>query len=286
MDTEIESVTKFLDTLVEFSVTYGFQILGALLFLFVGLKIATWSGRKVTTVVGGKDVDPMLAKFIGNIARIVIIAVLVVITLGNFGISIAPLIALAGAGAFGVTIAMQGPLSNYGAGLAIIFGRPFTVGDTITLGRTSGVVETVKLAGTVLVGEDGERISIPNKEIVGKVIVNSKASRVIQTKIAVAIDTDIPEAIEALRKALSAREQPEDRPRAQIGVHDFTYGGIVLGVRYWVPSTSYFEMRYKVNHDLLNALRAIGVQLQSAQGVALMAPSLSADEEGAEAFDD
>jgi small conductance mechanosensitive channel len=38
------------------------------------------------------------------------------ITLKNFRITIAPLIALASAPAFGATFAIQGPLSNYGAG--------------------------------------------------------------------------------------------------------------------------------------------------------------------------
>lgn len=282
MDEELATLTKFIDTLVEFSVTYGFQILGALVFLVIGLKIAGWAGRKTASLASRKNVDPTLAKFFGSVARIVIIAVLIIITLGNFGISTAPLIALAGAAAFGVTIAMQGPLSNYGAGLAIILGRPFTVGDTITLGRISGMVENVKLAGTVLVGEDGERITIPNREIVGKVIVNSAARRVVQTKIAVAADTDIPKAIDALRHAFDAHETLKDGPGPQIGVHDFTYGGLVLGVRYWVPSRSYFEMRYKLNHDLLTALREAGVQLLSAHGVAVLAHPLTADDEGME----
>lgn len=275
MDKEIETLTKFLNTLVEFAVTYGFQILGALVFLLIGLKVAGWAGRRVAILAGGKNVDPTLAKFMGNVARIVIIAVLAIITLGNFGISIAPLIALAGAGAFGVTIALQGPLSNYGAGLSIILGRPFAVGDTITLGRTSGVVEEVKLAGTVLVGENEERILIPNKEIVGKVIVNSETRRLIQTKIAVDGDADVAKAIAALRDAI-----PADVVSGQtlIGVHDFTYGGIVLGVRFWVPSTRYFETRYRVNLDLLRALREAGVRLLSAQGISLTVPPLSSDD--------
>ena len=286
MEKELETLTKFLNTLVEFAVTYGFQILGALVFLVVGLKIASWTGGRVASLVGGRDVDPTLAKFIGNVARVAIVAVLVVITLGNFGISIAPLIALAGASAFGLTIAMQGPLSNYGAGFAIILGRPFAVGDTISLGRTSGVVEDVKLAATVLVGEDGEKITIPNKEIVGKVIVNSAARRVIQTKIAVMAGVDISRAIDVLRRALEAHDELGEAPTAQIGVHDFTYGGIVLGVRYWVPSTSYFEMRYKVNHNLLKALREAEVQLLPIHGIALPAQSLSGDEAEAEEHED
>ncbi len=276
MDKEIETLTKFLNTLVEFAVTYGFQILGALVFLLIGLKVAGWAGRRVARLAGGKKVDPTLAKFMGNVARIVIVAVLAVITLGNFGISIAPLIALAGAGAFGATIALQGPLSNYGAGLSIILSRPFAVGDTITLGRISGVVEEVRLAGTVLVGEDEERIIIPNKEIVGKVIVNSETRRLIQTKIAVDGDTDVRSAIAALREAIPADAVSG---KIQVGVHDFTYGGIVLGVRYWVPSKCYFETRYRVNQELLRGLREAGVRLLSVQGVSVTVPPLSSDDD-------
>ena len=66
------------------------------------------------------------------------------------------------------------------------------------------------------------------------------------------------------------------------GVHDSTYGGLALGVRYWAPSRSDFEMRYKLKHDLLTALREAGVQLLSAHGVAVSAHPLTADEEGME----
>ena len=124
------------------------------------------------------------------------------ITLGNFGITIAPLIAIAGAGAFGATMALQGPLSNYGAGLSIIMARPFVVGDTITLGSVSGVVDDISLGATRLLGEDGERILVPNREIVGQIIINSDHRRVVQSKIYLAYDADVAQAITLIREAL------------------------------------------------------------------------------------
>ena len=45
---------------------------------------------------------------------------MVKIMLGNFGIEIAPLIVLAAAAALGASLAMQGVISNYGAGLTLI----------------------------------------------------------------------------------------------------------------------------------------------------------------------
>ena len=46
-----------------------------------------------------------------------------------------------------------------------------------------------------------------------------------------------------------------------MGVEDFDLGGVVVGMRYWVASRSYFETRYAVNRAILAALRAAGIRL-------------------------
>ena len=277
---QVETVSRWVDTLIEFAITYGFQILGALLFLFIGLKVAAWVGRKVAGILDAKKVDPTFGRFIGNVVKVVMVVFLVIITLGNFGISIAPLIALAGVSAFGATVAIQGPLSNYGAGLSIILTRPFAVGNTITVNRdTSGVVEDITLAHTILIGEDGERITIPNKEIVGRIIVNSKKNRVVLTKICIGESEDAEQAVTVLRDTLQSIDEVNDGPKPQVGIHDFTYGGIVLGLRFWVPSDRYFLVRYAVNGAALSALKQAGIKLLAAGALAVSAASLSADDE-------
>ncbi len=280
VEQQLETVGKLIDVLVEFAVAYGFQLLGALAVLLVGLKLAGWVGRKVTRFSLSKDIDTTLSKFIGGIVKLVIVGFVVIITLGNFGISIAPLIALAGASAVGAMLAIQGPLSNYGAGLSIIMARPFVVGDTISVAGTSGVVDNVTLAFTFLIGEDGERITVPNKEIVGQVIVNSEKRRVVETRIAIAQEADADRAIAALRQALGAFPEISDDPAPQVGIHEFTYGGIVLGLRFWAPSQRYFETRYRVNEAALAALAGAEIKLIPAAAAALPAASLSAEGPG------
>ncbi|MBT4941235.1 MAG: mechanosensitive ion channel family protein [Rhodospirillaceae bacterium] len=278
MEKNIEALQRLIETLVEFSVAYGFQLLGALVFFFIGLKGAAWTGRKVASIAGAKDVDPALARLIGNIVKLIVVAMLVVITLGNFGISIAPLIALAGAGAFGATLAIQGPLSNFGAGFAILLGRTYSVGDTITIGKVSGVVADVKLAATVLTGEDGEKITIPNKEIVGQVVVNSDDKRIVESRIAIADSEDIDQVIGLLQSVLEGNATVDTTQTPQIGVHDFTLGGVIIGLRFWVPTNHYFQTRYALNTAFLKALKAADVPLLSG-AVAVAAPDLTADNE-------
>jgi small conductance mechanosensitive channel len=277
MTKEIEEVGKWVEVVTEFGVTYGFQILGALVFLLVGLKVASWVGRKVTRIAEGRNIDTTLSRFFGSLVKLLVIGILVVITLGNFGISIAPLIALAGAGAFGATLAIQGPLSNYGAGLSIILTRPFSVGSTITVRGVSGVVEDITLAFTFLTGEDGEQITIPNKEIVGQIIVNSHEHRIVETKICVSSEENAESAIAILKSTLGSLSGVEKDPVPQAGILDFTYGGIVLGIRCWVLSNSYFEARFAVNEACLNALKNAGIQLKDAPNVAIALPPLSSD---------
>jgi small conductance mechanosensitive channel len=61
--------------------------------------------------VRNQNMGVTLAVLIGNVVRLVVIA-FIIITLENFGITIA----LVGAPALGATLAIQGPLSNYSAG--------------------------------------------------------------------------------------------------------------------------------------------------------------------------
>lgn len=278
MDKEIQTVTKLLDDIMAFVVSYGFQILGALVFLGIGLVVAGWVGGQVSRIAQARKIDVTLARFLGSIVKILLVVILAIITLGNFGITIAPLIALAGASAFGATMAIQGPLSNYGAGLSIILSRPFVVGNTITVRDTFGVVDEVKLAATILVGEDGERITIPNKDIVGQVIVNSDISRVLESRVFVRTE-DAEKAIELLRRILQDFPDLRQDPAPQVGVQDFAYGGVVIGLRAWVPSRRYFPTRYALNGAALAALKTAGISLSPAGAVALAAPSLSADQE-------
>lgn len=276
-DLDLTTFAKLFDIVIEFAVAYGFQILGAIVVLLIGLKVASWCARKTTSLAEAKGVDVTLSRFIGNAVRLVVVVAVVIVTLGNFGVAIAPLIALVGASAFGVTLAIQGPLSNYGAGLAIILTRPFIVGDTITVQGASGVVEEISLGATILIGEDGERILVPNRQIVGEIIINSEGRRVVQTKVCVAYDADITRATELLRRALDSFTDLRGDPAPQIGIHDFAYGGIILGLRFWVPSQRYFEMRYEVNRAAYAALEEGGIALLSSGGIAVAMDSLSDD---------
>ncbi|MBE9545463.1 MAG: mechanosensitive ion channel family protein, partial [Proteobacteria bacterium] len=157
--------------------------------------------------------------------------------------------------------AIQGPLSNYGAGLTIILTRPFVVGNTITVAGVSGVVEEVKLACTILTNEDGVKITIPNKHIVGEVLHNSRENKIVESVIGISYDSDPEKAVEQVRQILEKFEEVQQTPRPQVGIQEFADSSINIGYRYWVPTAKYFQVSYEVNSAVYKALQEAGINI-------------------------
>lgn len=273
MQEELATIQQAYNIVVEFIINYSFQIVGAIIILAVGAKIASWLGRLVTRLCEKKNVDITLARFLGSVVKILTLTFVVIIAIGKFGISIAPFIAALGAIAFGASFAIAGPVSNYGAGLVIILSRPFIIGDTITINGVSGLVEEIHLATTILTNEDGEKITIPNKHIVGEIQVNSYANRIVESTVGISYGDDPEAAVEVIQTALAKIEDVCSEPPPQIGIEAFGESSIDLGVRYWVPTEKYFQTLYRGNMAIHKALKAAEISIPFPQRDINMKPT-------------
>lgn len=259
MNEEFTAIQKFVEMGIEFAVNYGFQAIGAVVILILGMFFATRAARMILGVMQKKDIDITLSKFSASVVKILIISFAVIIALGKFGITIAPFIAAVGAAAFGASFALQGPLSNYGAGLVIIMTRPFTVGNTISVAGVSGVVEEIRLATTLLTDEEGELITIPNKSIIGEILHNSLENKIVQGSIGISYDSDPERAISAIRSVLAAYKEVTTEKDPIVGIENFGDSSINIGFRYWVPTTKYYAISYVINLSVFKALKENGI---------------------------
>lgn len=261
MEEEIRTVGKVVDTMIDFAVNYSFQVAGAIIILVMGLIAARYTASLVLKILEGKSLDITLSRFIANLIKVAILAFVFIVALGKFGITVAPLIATATAMAFGASFAIQGPLSNYGAGIAIIISRPFIVGDTIRVRDVSGVVEEVKLGATVLTDEDGVRITIPNKHVVGEIIHNSSRWKIVEEVVGIGYGSDPEEAIAVIEKTLGQFDDISKESRPLIGIQEFGDSSINIGIRYLVPTKKYFETLYRVNGAVFKGLKENHIEI-------------------------
>ncbi len=207
------------------------------------------------------SLDITLSRFFAGIAKILVLVFVIIIALGKFGITIAPFIAALGAVAFGSTLALQGLLSNYAAGLTIILTRPFQVNDTIKIQGVIGVVDEIKLAYTLLTTEDGERVMVPNKQIVGEILHNSRENMVVEASIGIDYKDDAGRAVNIIREVLASNSRVTSDPAPQVGIQEFGDSSVVIGYRYWVPTKSYYQTLYQVNGEVYDRIKAAGITI-------------------------
>ena len=261
MEQELQSIQKFYDIIIEFFINYSFQIIGAIIVFIIGWFLANKISSMIGKVCERNQLDVTLTKFIVNTVKFGLIIGVTIIAVGKLGITLTPFIAGIGAASLGAGLALQGTLSNYGAGISIIIGRPFIVGNTITVEGVSGVVEEIRLAYTILSTEDGEIITIPNKHIIGEVLVNSFEYKVVESVYGIDYESDPHKAIDVILKVLKKFEDITNEPKAQIGIKEFADFSINIELRYWAPTKLYFETQYKVNLAIYDAFKKENINI-------------------------
>ncbi len=261
MQEQLGQASEIYDLVVTFLVNYSFQILGAILILVVGIFIAGKISNWLFAFCQSKNLDITLSRFIASVVKLLFILMIGIIALGNIGISVTPFVAAIGALSLGAGLALQGLLSNYGAGLNIIVTRPFVVGDTIHVQGVTGVVSEVSLATTILIDEDDVRITIPNKHIVGEIIHNSGSVSLVEIDFKVAPDADIPQLLETALATVHATEGLDSETSALFGVNKLSGEGLEISGRVWVPTKKYFHYKYAILKGLHRQLQETGVPL-------------------------
>lgn len=245
----------------ELLVKYSFDVLGAVIILVIGFWIASQVAAMLARLLTRKGVDITLTKFGAGAVKLVIIIFVVIMALDKLGITMTPFVAALSGAVFGASFAFQGPLMNYGAGLTIIMTRPFVVGDTITVAGCSGLVEEINLALTALRNEDGVRITIPNRHIVGEIVYNSKMFKMADQKIGISYSADTKQTSELVLKVLAGIPDVAQDPKPQVGIAEFGESSVQLSVRYWAPTKKYYQTMFTVNQAVYEAIRTAGVTI-------------------------
>jgi MscS family membrane protein len=111
------------------------------------------SGPKSILRLGRRTID-FLAIFIGLLA-----------VFHYFGVNTGAAVAGLGVGGIAVALAAQKTLENVIGGISIIFDQAVRIGDTLNVGTTMGVVESIGLRSTRIRTLDRTVVSVPNGQL-------------------------------------------------------------------------------------------------------------------------
>ncbi|PCJ49027.1 MAG: mechanosensitive ion channel protein MscS [Gammaproteobacteria bacterium] len=270
MQDELKLAQEAYNIVVNFLVNYSFQLIGAIIIIIAGYLVAGWASRMLMKVQEKRNIDITLRQFIASTVRIIIIGLFTVIALGKLGVSINPFIAAIGGLAVGVSFALQGPVSNYGAGLMIILTRLYKIGDSITIQNSFGIVKEISLSTTRLETEDGEIIIIPNKQVTGEIHRNSHKNRIMEGSVGIAYSDSPEKAIRTIEAVLRSIEGISHTRPPQVGIIAFADSAIEIEYRVWLPAESYYNKLYQINLNVFKALNEAKINIPFPQRVVQM----------------
>lgn len=240
---------------------YG--LVTALIVLLLGWYLSDLVSRFLMGAVHrAPSADPTIAPVIGELSRYSIIAVTLVIVLGQFGVQTASILAVMGAIGLAIALALQGTLSNMAAGIMLLWLRPFNVGDYIDAEGVAGSVLSIGLFATRLKTYDGVFVFAPNQKLWNAKIVNytRQPMRMVETRVGIDYSASIAEARDALL-ALTADPRILPDPAPSVFVNRLGSNSIEIAMRVWVKSSDWWNVNIDMMERAKTALDESGVEI-------------------------
>ena len=239
------------DKIILYFVEHGIQILTAIVLLGIGVLIARWVGSILKRWLAKKALDEPVSSLIVKAVKLLIVAFIGIMALGQIGIQITPLIAGIGVAGVGASLAMQGLLGNLVAGLTIIFTKPYTVGEYIELLGVYGQVTDIALFSTTLLHTDNSRVIVPNRKIVGEILHNYGRVRQLNLSVGIAYGTDTAVALDTVGTVLQQNPRVLKDPAPVIGIAELGDSCITLAIKPWVSVEDFVTAQAEVYQSVL-----------------------------------
>lgn len=249
------------DTIVDFVIRKGFDILGVIAILIVSALVARWLGKQLDGWLTKQKLDLPVRTLIVRVVKLLVFVLAGVLALEKLGVAIAPMVAGIGVAGAGIALAMQGVLSNLVAGLQIIFVKRFRVGEYIEILGETGQVANVELFSTVLILADGSKVVIPNKKIVGEILHNYGTTRQLKLSVGVAYDSDMNLVSSTIREILNANSRVLKEPAPAVIIDSLGDSSINFSVFAWVVLQDYGLAKQEIYKAIIERFREKRIEI-------------------------
>ncbi len=243
--------------------THGLRFIGAVVLLIVGLWLAGKLSRIFYKMLEKREIDPSLRSFLKSIVG-VLLKVLVVFTVLNlFGVPMASFIAVLGALAFAIGLALSGTLQNFAGGVLILIIKPFKVGDFIEAQGFMGTVKDIQVFHTVLQTPDNVIITVPNGGLSTGSVTNYSVNetRRAQWVFGIAYGDNVTKAKAILKKILDDDPRVLKEPEHLIFLSELNDSSVDITVRAWVNAIDFWPLNFDIHQKVYEAFEKEGINI-------------------------
>lgn len=260
----IDSSQAAVMQLSNLAVTYAFSIVGALIILFAGYFLSGLVGRSIYRALRRfKGFDETLRKFFATTARYVILVLVGVTVLAQFGVQTASIIAALGAAGLAIGLALQGTLQNIAAGIMLLALRPFRVGEAVDAGGISGTVQEIGLFATEMSTGDGVFMLVPNSQLWNTPVTNfsRNATRAHNLTFRIGYGDDIEKAQAIIRDMVVPDPRVLAEPAPHIYVSALADSAVNITIRYWAQTANWWQAQLDFTKSVKQAFDEAGISI-------------------------
>ena len=226
------------------AVTIGTLRLSALLVIkavFV-IAILLWIARRLGLVIDRRlqqlaTLSPSVRVLTGNLVRIALISVALLIGLNTVGIDFTAFTVFSGAIGVGIGFGLQKVVSKFISGIILLLERSIKPGDVIEVGSTFGSVTYLGARYASVRGRDGKEYLIPNENLITNQVVNwSYSSSLVRLDVqfGVAYASDLHAVRELAIKVARRTKRVVASPAPLCHVTGFGDSAVNMLVRFWI----------------------------------------------------
>jgi potassium efflux system protein len=184
-------------------------------------------------------ITPSARYTVSTILGYVIVGAGIVTGLSRLGLQWSQLQWLVAALGVGIGFGLQEIIANFISGLIILFERPIRVGDTVTVGDSSGTVTKIRIRATTIKDFDGKELLVPNKQFITGQLLNwtlsDKAMRLV-IPVGVAYGSDVEQALDILKSIAKDNLHVLNDPQPSVIFSHFGDNALDLAVRIFIGS--------------------------------------------------
>lgn len=212
------------------------------------------------------SLEPQKALTIGEVLKSVLKYTVYIIGIGAMLYDILAKIpvALVSAGGFAIGLGAQSLVKDLINGFFVLFEDQYGVGDHVTIGQFSGIVESIGIRTTVLRDFTGDLHLIPNGSVL-EVTNHSRGNIRFIVDVEIAYEENVDTAIEVIKKTSNLfEEKHKDKLRSEIdvlGVLSLNASGVTIRVVGRAEPLSQWEMERELRKEIKMALDEAGIEI-------------------------
>ncbi len=191
------------------------------------------------------------------------LTIIVMNVLQAFGFQLGALLGAAGIVGIAIGFASQTSMSNLISGLFLISEKPFALGDVISVGTTTGIVESVDLLSIKIRKFDNQFVRIPNEKIITSELTNITRYpiRRLDIKLGVAYKEDMERVRDILLDVADRNRYALVEPEPLFIFTNFGDSALEILFGLWFAKADYLNLKNSIMIDIKKRFDEAGIEI-------------------------